>query len=215
MQGTEINPKQEKANILITKGLREIGITVMPKQVSSFISYLSLIKKWQKAYSLTSLKTDEDIVIKHFLDSCLYLKALPEGSLSLADVGSGAGFPGIPIKIMRPELNVYLIEPSKKKSAFLRHTIRALGLKGITVIEQRVEDMKNVRFDIAVTRALWSINEFIAKASPIVKDRGILVISKGPKVKEEIGEIRVDYEMMPAKLPLSQAKRYLVIIRNV
>lgn len=200
---------------LLLKGISEIGITTMPEQVSSFMGYLSLIKKWQKAYSLTSLRTDEDIIIKHFMDSCLYLKALREGSLSLADIGSGAGFPGIPIKIIRPELDVYLIEPSRKKTAFLRHTIRALGLKGISVIEQRVEDIKDRQFDIAVTRALWSIKEFIAKVSPVVKKDGLLIMSKGPKVKEEIGEIRVDYEIMPVKLPLSEIKRYLVIIRNV
>ncbi|MEW6215889.1 MAG: 16S rRNA (guanine(527)-N(7))-methyltransferase RsmG, partial [Nitrospirota bacterium] len=107
----------------------EFGYVPEMEQLSAFMTYLSELKRWNKAYNLTSLSKDEDIIIKHFLDSLLYLKAIPDGEIKIADVGSGAGFPGIPLKIIRPEIEMYLIEPSRKKSAFLRHIIRQVGLK--------------------------------------------------------------------------------------
>ena len=82
------------------------------------MTYLSELKKWNRAYNLTGLAKDEDIIIKHFLDSLLYLKAIPQGALQVADIGTGAGFPGIPITIIRPEIEMYLIEPSGKKVRF-------------------------------------------------------------------------------------------------
>src|SRR4030066_1857491 len=110
-----------KSEELLKKGLKEMVIQYSDEQIRSFMTFLSELKKWNRAYNLTGLKTDEDIIIKHFLDSLLYLKALPDGPLKVADIGSGAGFPGIPVKIMRPEIGMYLIEPTGKKTAFLGH----------------------------------------------------------------------------------------------
>jgi 16S rRNA (guanine527-N7)-methyltransferase len=104
----------KKTDELLEKGINELGITPSKQQINNFITYLSELKKWNKAYNLTGLKKDEDIIIKHFLDSLLYLKAIPHGEITVADVGSGAGFPGIPIKIIRPEIDMYLVEPSRK-----------------------------------------------------------------------------------------------------
>jgi len=182
------------------------------------MTYLTELKKWNKAYNLTGLKNDEDIIIKHFLDSLLYLKVMPDGEIKVADVGSGAGFPGIPIKIIRPEIGMYLIESSGKKSAFLRHIIRELELKKIEVIEKRIEEIKvnqelSLPVDIAVTRALFSIKDFIKKASHIVKQGGILILNKGPKVKEELKIIKdIKYEIVTVNLPLSDIKRNIVIV---
>ncbi|MDP2168582.1 MAG: 16S rRNA (guanine(527)-N(7))-methyltransferase RsmG [Thermodesulfovibrionales bacterium] len=198
---------------LLREGLGELGIVPSEGQVDSFMAYLSEIKKWNMAYNLTSLKTDEDIIIKHFLDSCLYLSALPEGVLRLADVGSGAGFPGIPLKIIRPKLDVSLIEPSRKKSAFLRHIIRRLGLQGIEVIGLRVEDVSGEPFDAAVTRALFSVEEFIRKSARLVKKGGLLIVSKGPRAKEELKGIKADYEVITLGLPMTDIKRQMIIIK--
>jgi 16S rRNA (guanine527-N7)-methyltransferase len=101
------------------------------------MTFLVELKKWNRAYNLTGLKTDEDIIVKHFLDSLLYIKALPDRKLKLADAGTGAGFPGIPIKIIRPEINITLIESSRKKSAFLRHLLRELNYRAIVRAEAR------------------------------------------------------------------------------
>jgi 16S rRNA (guanine527-N7)-methyltransferase len=203
---------------LLKEGLSELGLIPNEEQINDFIIYLSELKRWNKAYNLTGIKKDEDIVIKHFLDSLLYLKAMPTGELRVADVGSGAGFPGIPIKIVRPEIHLYLIEPTGKKCIFLRNIIRQLDLKKIEVIEKRVEEV-NVNqglalpVDIVVTRALFDIKDFVKKASHIVKKEGLLILNKGPKVKEELNMLKdVKHEILTIKLPLSDINRHIVIV---
>jgi 16S rRNA (guanine527-N7)-methyltransferase len=179
------------------------------------MAYLTELKKWNRAYNLTSLNTDEDIIVKHFLDSLLYLKAIPEGHVSIADAGSGAGFPGVPIKMFRTESEMYLLEPSRKKASFLRHIVKMLGLYGVEVIEERVEDIGYLGVDVALTRALFSIKEFVRKVSHLVRDDGRMVLSKGPKVYEELGEIGEEnlvYEVCYMKLPITGAPRYLVVV---
>jgi 16S rRNA (guanine527-N7)-methyltransferase len=204
---------------LLKEGLSELGLIPTEEQINAFMIYLSELNRWNKAYNLTGIKKDEDIVIKHFLDSLLYLKAMPTGELRVADVGSGAGFPGIPIKIIRPEIHMYLIEPTGKKCLFLRNIIRQLDLKKTEVIEKRIAEVKADKefaapVDIAVTRALFDIKEFIKQASHIVKKGGIIILNKGPKVKEEIKMLRnVTYDLLEVKLPYSDAKRYIVSIQ--
>ncbi len=203
---------------LLNKGLAELGLAPSGEQIQAFMTYLSELKKWSRAYNLTGIKKDEDIIIKHFLDSLLYLKAIPAGEMRVADIGSGAGFPGIPLKIIRPDMEMYLIESSGKKSAFLRHIIRHLKLRNIEVIEQRIEDIRvneeiSAPVDVAVTRALCDSREFINKASHIVRQGGTLVLSKGPKVKEEINTLTdVTYDVLIISLPLSEIKRHLVVV---
>jgi len=214
--GTKLAMNNKKPVDLLREGFNELGITPLTQQISAFMTYLSELKKWNKAYNLTGLKKDEDIIIKHFLDSLLYLKAIPKGEIRIADVGSGAGFPGIPIKIIRPEIEMYLIEPSRKKSAFLRHIIKQLELKKIEVIEKRIEEVKVNKgllslVDIAVTRALFSAKVFLKKTSHIVRQGGIFILNKGPKVEEELKMLQnVKHEVLPINLPFSDIKRYIV-----
>ena len=182
------------------------------------MTFLAELRKWNRAYNLTGLKKDEDIVIKHFLDSLLYLNAMPDGELKVADIGSGAGFPGIPIKIIRPEIEMYLIEPSKKKSAFLRHIIRQLRMERIEVLEKSIEEIRVNQelpspVDIAISRALFDIKEFIKKASHILKPDGTLILNKGPKVKEELKTLgNVRYEQLDVSLPLSRITRHIIVV---
>jgi 16S rRNA (guanine527-N7)-methyltransferase len=211
----------KRLNDLFKKGLIELGFMPSEEQTNAFMTYLSELKKWNKAYNLTGLKEDKDIIIKHFFDSLLYLKALLEGKIRVADVGSGAGFPGLPIKIIRPEIEMYLIEPSRKKAAFLKHIIRQLGLRKAEVIEKRIEEIRanqelDELVDVAVTRALFSIKDFMKKASHIVKEGGTLILNKGPKVDEELKKLQdVKYEVLPINLPFSDIKRYLIIVYQV
>lgn len=204
---------------LLRKGLKESGYISEADLLNSFIIYLSELKRWNKAYNLTGIKNDEDIIIKHFLDSLLYLNAMPYGEIKVADIGSGAGFPGIPIKIIRPEIEIYLIESSMKKSIFLRHIINKLKLKKINVIEKRIEEVKvnhelPESVDVAVTRALFGIKEFVKKVSHIVKQGGMLILNKGPKVKEELKKLKdVKYEILTVNLPSTDIKRHIVVIK--
>ncbi len=192
----------------------ELGIDPGDSFVSLFATYLQELKKWNRAYNLTSLKSDKDIVIKHFLDSLLYLVFIPERGRSLADVGSGAGFPGVPLALARPELNVALIEPSRKKVAFLNHIKRALSLDNVEVLGARVEEIRDRRFDIVVTRALFGIGDFIDEAGHIVKEDGFFVLSKGPKLSEELKALppSARYEIRTVPLPLTSLERHLVKI---
>ena len=133
----------------------------------------------------------------------------------MMDVGSGAGFPGIPIKIMRPETEMYLLEPSRKKAGFLRHIIRTLELEGIQAEEKRVEDAGPLMVDVAATRALFDIKEFVRRASSHVRKGGRLVLSKGPRVNEELKAIKdACYEVLTLTLPIANIKRFVVIIHQ-
>lgn len=205
---------------ILKKGLLLIGHTAFDYRMRCFSIYLSELKKWSKAYNLTCIRSDEDIVIKHFLDSLLYLKAIPRGSLRVADVGSGAGFPGIPLKIVRPELEMFLIEPSGKKAAFLRHIARRLQIDKIEIIEKRVEEIQvsqelKAAVDIVLTRALFTIKEFVRRAAHIVKPTGIFMLSKGPKVTEELQKAEdLEFELLKIPLPHTDIIRYIVIVKG-
>jgi 16S rRNA (guanine527-N7)-methyltransferase len=211
-----------KNNEMLMKGLKKLDISCSEEQIAAFMTCLTELKKWNKAYNLTSLKTDEDIIIKHFLDSLLYLEGLPHGKVILADIGSGAGFPGIPIKIIRPEVDMTLVESSRKKAAFLRNIVRLLQLEGIHILEQRIEALGTEyekKYDVILSRATFNIKDFLDHACPYLNKRGILLLSKGPKVSEEVKAIEESVysqdavrEVLTVQLPFTEARRNLVVL---
>jgi len=219
---------------LLKKGLNELGFLYSEDQIDTFMTFLFELKKWNRVYNLTALKTNEDIIIKHFLDSILYLKALEEIAsprhagarndrrevLKIADAGTGAGFPGIPIKIIKPELDMTLIESSRKKSVFLRHIIRILKLNGISVLNNRIESLGKryeKTYDVIVSRATFKISDFLKKACPYIKEDGWLVLSKGPKVSEETNFLDEVHRQSVMKevitLPFIKTKRTLLMFQ--
>lgn len=207
---------------LLSKGAMEIGVTFSKKEINAFITYLAELKKWNRTYNLTALKTDKNIIIKHFLDSLLYLKAFSEGRLKVADAGSGAGFPGIPLGILRPDVNIILIESTGKKAAFLRHMIRILKLTEISVVEERIEELGNEyneTFDIILTRATFKIRDFIDKADKYLKKDGMLVLSKGPNFELELNESPyAGYQIkdiLNFQLPFIKDERNLVMLKCI
>ncbi len=210
------------AEELLKKGLKEIGIICSDDQISAFMTFQSELKKWNRAYNLTALKSDKDIVEKHFLDSLLYAIAVPDGTLRLADAGTGAGFPGIPLKIAIPRLDMTLIESSRKKTAFLRHIIRLLKLSEINVIERRIENLgkeHEKKYDIIVSRATFNIEEFLKTACPYTKNDGRLILNKGPKVSRELRELETHTQFSGQVkkihrlyLPFSGAERNLIVL---
>ena len=212
---TALIMKDEAADLL-RKGISELGISFTEKQIESFCVYLTELKKWNKVYNLTSLISDRDIVIKHFLDSLLFIKAFPAGILTVADIGSGAGFPGIPIKIALPDLKVVLIEPTKKKETFLTHIRNRLGLADLEIIAERIEDISGLKVDVALTRALFSVVEFIEKTRGMLNEKGVLILNKGPKLDEELkGLDRKNISVTDFKLPFENVIRHLVVVKKI
>lgn len=203
------------AEELIRQGLKALGIPYSKDQVDKFLTYLAELKKWNKAYNLTGLKTDRDIIIKHFFDSLLFLKVLPSNVVSAADIGSGAGFPGIPVKIVAPQLMILLVEPVGKKVIFLRHICSKLALNGIKIIDKRIEEAEGIKVDAAMTRALCNVRDFIEKMEGHINEGGILILSKGPKLREELKGLEMrDITVSDYKLPFDETIRHLVVVRT-
>jgi 16S rRNA (guanine527-N7)-methyltransferase len=202
---------------LLMKGLELLRISYSGAQIEAFSLYLTELKKWNRAYNLTALKKDADIVIKHFLDSLLFLKVLPPHVKSIADVGSGAGFPGLPLKILRPDIEVVLIEPVQKKALFLEHMQRQLKVDGLSVRNCRIEDIHDLVVDAAVTRALFSVGEFINKAERLLRGKGVLILSKGPKLEDELRVLEIETSAIKREdivLPFEKSIRHLVIVEK-
>jgi 16S rRNA (guanine527-N7)-methyltransferase len=199
---------------LLRRGISELSLPCTEKQISAFLVYLEELKKWNKAYNLTGLKKDEEIIVKHFLDSLLFLKVFPDGIKKAADIGSGAGFPGIPIKIVRPDLMLFLVEPARKKTVFLRHIVSKLCLSDTEVIDARVEEIEGLKVDAAMTRALFSVKEFQEKAARLLNKEGVLLLNKGPKLHEELKALDMkNISIADLKLPFQEIMRHLVVVR--
>ena len=162
------------------------------RERDDFGKYLSLLLKWQKAHRLVG-SSDPMWIVEHlFLDSLLFLKLLPSSVRSLGDVGSGAGLPGLPIKIVRPEIDVVLIESRRRRAMFLTSAIRVMKLGGARVAEGRVESLGaelGGRLDAVVMRCAGDVEEMIPAAAALVSESGIVVASGPPKARPlSIGE---------------------------
>jgi 16S rRNA (guanine527-N7)-methyltransferase len=157
--------------------------------MEAFDLYLRELLKWNQKINLTAIRTEKEIVLKHFLDSLSVFPHLPKIS-SLLDIGSGAGFPGIPLKMIQPSLEVTLIDSVQKKVDFQRHIIRTLGLKGIVAIHGRIQDKDILqclgdRFDAAIARAFSDLKTLLTLVFPLLKTGGFVLAMKGESVEEE------------------------------
>ncbi|WP_297213034.1 MULTISPECIES: 16S rRNA (guanine(527)-N(7))-methyltransferase RsmG [Thermodesulfovibrio] len=186
--------------------------------IDKFMIYLKELKKWNKSYNLTSIDNEREIIIKHFLDSLLYLCYIPQKFAYIADIGSGAGFPGMPIAIARPYLHVTLIEPSWKKCAFLKNIKRKIGIKNVDVLQGKAEEVDKT-YDIITTRALWSIKDFVKRCNALLKEEGYFIVSKSWRYEEEIKELSEEYRfeikefILPAtEVSCREHKRFIIKI---
>jgi 16S rRNA (guanine527-N7)-methyltransferase len=173
---------------LLKKSAGEAYISLPDCSIPHFCTYLNELKKWNKVINLTAIDGDREIVVKHFIDSLAGLKVIGISNESeLLDVGAGAGFPSIPIKLVRPELSIELLEPSEKKGSFLRYVIGSLGIRGASVATIKLEnyvkrEANRKRFDYIVVRA-FRVDALGIELGSLLKDDGKLVLFRAAKVE--------------------------------
>ena len=218
---------QDEACRHLAEGLRDLGIEPLPSStLAQLWRYFTELMRWNRTMNLVAEAPDQGVLENHFLDSLTLLPLLGEGPL--LDVGTGAGFPGLALKIARPELEVTLVEPRQKRVSFLRQVIRTLKLTGITVVADRLEgaDQGFVEahglFPLITSRALNEIGPFLSLVEAIAPPGGRILCMKGPKADEELAAWRkqspaspfVQERRIDFTLPFSGAGRTLLIFKK-
>ncbi len=169
----------------LIKGALELGVELSGLQVERFFVYMEELRKWNEKINLTSIVDEREIIIRHFLDSLALCSFVHDGE-RLLDMGSGAGFPGIALKIANPSLDVTLMDKVEKKAVFMRHIIRTLELEMIDVVSARADDQRVLAelagtFDVVVSRAFSGLEDFLSLAIPYIKSGARIIAVKGPK----------------------------------
>lgn len=196
------------------------------KMQLQFENYMNLLLEGNKKINLTAITEENDIILKHFVDSLTISKYIKEGN-SVVDVGTGAGFPGIPIKITRENVKVTLVDSLNKRILFLQEVIKKLDLRNIETLHYRAEEFgqnKKYResFDIATSRAVANLSTLVEYLLPLVKIGGICICMKGSEIESELESSKKAVQILGGKiekieeftLPESDIKRNIVIIRK-
>lgn len=220
---------------LLMDGAKEYGAILNQEQLDRFIKYKDILKEWNEKINLTAIEDDKDIVLKHYIDSLSivpYIKNLllaDSGSPSpsrLMDVGTGAGFPGVPLKIVFDKLDVTLFDSLEKRIKYLNTVIDELGLKGIGTVHGRAEDYGvkpdfRERFNIVVARAVANLPVLLEYCLPFVKVGGTFIAMKGSNIEEvDASKRALDVlggkleEVKELTLPFSDMKRNIIIIKK-
>ncbi len=214
--------KHDRADVLRTEQMARLQlastammINLSDSQLERAITYAELLLKWNRSFNLTAIRTMEDIVVKHILDS-LSVVSLVRGR-RIIDIGSGSGFPGIAVALARPEIEVVLIEAVAKKVQFLRHATARLKFDNVQVVHQRIQELKpQGSFDTALVRSLGSIASIAEFALPIVGATGCVIAMKGRFPRRELAALQTPCEITVRKLevPCLDAVRHAVILRH-
>jgi 16S rRNA (guanine527-N7)-methyltransferase len=165
----------------ISRALSVFGISISNEQIDMIREYVLLLLKWNQSISLTTVTDPDEIISRHFGESMFAAKLIPVENCRLADVGTGAGFPGLPLKLLSPTLKLLLIESNKKKHAFLSEVVRRLDLKGVEVIPDRFEQIRpeNFKIDLISARALGEFKELLRWSAQALKVGGNIMLWVG------------------------------------
>lgn len=209
--------------------VEKIGISICEKQIEQFMKYYDLLVEWNQVMNLTAITEYEEVVLKHFVDSIALIKAYDlKKPISVIDIGTGAGFPGLPLKIMFPQIEVTLLDSLNKRVNFLNTVIHELGLEQIYAIHGRAEDYaKQVqyreKYDLCVSRAVANLSSLAEYCIPYVKVNGTFISYKSGKCDEEIENSQKAIKVLGGKLkekvefelPGTDISRAFVIIDKI
>ena len=209
---------------ILASGAKEIGVVLSTQAIESYLVYIEELKKWNARINLTALTGDLEIGVKHFLDS-LTLAPYLHGVQRVLDIGAGAGFPGLPLKILSPAIALLLLEASQKKVFFLRNIVRVLKLEGVEIVHGRAEasEMKKRyagSFDLVLSRALADLPTSLHLALPYTKGGGRIVSMRGKKGEEEAHAVDWDAlglqvrEVKKVTLPFVEEARVLLLVQR-
>jgi 16S rRNA (guanine527-N7)-methyltransferase len=215
----------ERAKSILASGMAELGVGLSAAELGKFILLAAELKKWGRKINLTAIREDEEIAVKHFLDSLTLFRIIGNKG-ELLDIGSGGGFPAIPLKIARHELYIVSIDAVEKKIIFQRHVARHLGLQRFEALHARAEDLSVQhagRFDWVVSRAFSDIPTFVRIALPLIKEQGRIIAMKGRGGREEAAAARESLhdmavevcEIVELRLPGSGDFRSLVVMKKI
>lgn len=217
----------ETFETMLTEGAAYFSAKLEVGQTAMLMKYKELLLEWNSKMNLTAIEEERDVIIKHFIDSFSILPYLKNSGEKLVDVGTGAGFPGIPVKIACASTNVLLLDSLDKRINFLKAVIGELGLKGIETVHCRAEEAGvnptyRGTFDIAVARAVASLPVLLEYCLPLVKTGGIFIAMKGSNTEElDSSKKALDLigggfeEIKELTLPFSDIKRNIIIIRKL
>ncbi len=216
---------KEFSDLMIDYG-KEINIVFTEEQLQKFYQYMNLLIEWNEKINLTAIVEPKEIILKHFIDSLTIIKYI-EPNKSVIDIGTGAGFPGIPVKIMREDLDITLLDSLNKRIHFLNEVIQKLELKNITAIHARIEEFaKNKQyreaFDVATSRAVANLTTLSEYMLPMVDLKGMAICMKGSEINEEISKSKNSIKLLGGKidkieeftLPKSDNRRNLILIKK-
>lgn len=174
----------------ILEGASEFGIHLSEAQINLMTLHCMELVDWNKVTNLTSITDPAEIAVKHVIDSLAASEMIAQGS-RVVDIGTGGGFPGIPLKIARNDIDMLLLDSSRKRVSFLKQVIIKSKIKGISAIHARAEDIANTKgmhetFDVAISRAFSSLDNIFALSAPFLNSRGFILAMKGREAKNEM-----------------------------
>lgn len=219
--------EEKEFEILIKKNMKELNIEIEEKEIEKFYKYMNILIEWNKMFNLTAIIKPKEIIIKHFIDSITIEKHIKKNA-KVIDIGTGAGFPGIPIKILREDLDITLLDSLNKRVKFLEKVVKEIELKKIKNIHARAEEYANLkeereRYDFVTSRAVANLAVLAEYTLPFLKIDGIAVLMKGFEIDDELEEAKKAIEILGGEiknieeivLPGSDFKRKNIIIRKI
>ena len=201
--------------------VKELGICITDKQLEQLNEYYKALVEWNKKINLTSITEEKDVYLKHFYDSLTLFKECDlTKNISLCDVGTGAGFPGIVLKIVYPNLKITLVDALQKRVNYLNAIIKELQLENIQAIHTRGEDLHD-KYDVVTARAVANIEKLLKYTMHLVNNTGVFVAMKGnidneltPEIENKISKKYQILKIEKFELPIENSQRSLIVIKN-